>query len=303
MIRAGKLGAAIVVAAIAAINASNADAGPISSTGTAYTENFESLGWAPAGNVISGSRDDDTHSGWYESGVSNLRSRQGTASSQADTSLFVYAMNSYDKSLGSQVGLVGSSASVIRFGTQIVNATATPLSGFTLTYFGEQWRDGGNNQVEQLTFEYALNGQSLTAGDYVEVSELTFQSPIYTPGIKMLNGNVETHRTALTATIVGLNWSPGESLWLRWTDFDDPGAKANSALAIDDLVFTATAFPADPVETGSSDVTTTQASMSISEPSTGWLAGLCIAALAVVTRRAKKRAVKSKAAQRGPLSE
>jgi hypothetical protein len=298
---AGKVAAAVVVAAIAWVNATNVDAGPISYTGTAYTENFESLGWAPAGAVISAWRDDDTLPGWYASGVSNLRSSQGGASSLADTSLFVYAINSNDKSLGSQVGLVGSSESVIRFGTQIVNDTGTPLSGFTLWYFGEQWRDGGNNQVEQLTFEYAVNAQSLTSGDYVEVPELTFLSPIYTSSLRTLDGNVDLHRTSLAATIVGLNWAPGESLWLRWTDIDDPGAKANSALAIDDLVFTATAFAEPPVNEGSSGVMTPQASMSISEPSTGWLAGLCIAALAVVSRLPKKRSVATGDVQRGPF--
>ena len=289
MIRAGKLAAAIAVAAIAGVNATNVDAGPIFYTGTAYTENFESLGW-----LKDGARtvwvDGSTVPGWYASVATYVYGSSGTGVTYSGRNLFSYRSGS-DSAFGSQNA--SSGIPFLRFGAQIVNNTGTRLSGFTLSYVGEQWHVSSEPGVQQLSFDYALDAPSLTSGNYVAVAALNFLSPFYEsaagpPGIN-LDGNLPENRVAISAQVTGLNWDPGERLWLRWTDIDDQGWDFGSGLAIDDLVFTATEFASPAVETVSAGLSTPQASMSIAEPSTGWLAGLCIAALAVVTRRPGKR--------------
>lgn len=294
MISAGKLASALGAFATCL----SAYASPILYTGGNYSENFDSLPWVPSNTVIAAWVDDSILPGWYASGAYYLRGSNGYPTSQANTAVFSYSSTRVDNAFGTQNGFAWAANVALRFGVQLINDTGTPLSRFTLSYFGEQWRDGGNNQVEQLSFDYAVNAQSLTSGNYVGVGDLSFQSPIYSPNIAALDGNLSANRMALTAAIADINWAPGESLWLRWTDVDDPGSHSNSALAIDDLVFTASAFVASPVETALAGVVTPPGPLSISEPSTGWLTGLCIAALAIVTRCPKKHSAKTEAVAR-----
>jgi hypothetical protein len=191
----------------------------------------------------------------------------------------------------------------LRYGVRIVNNTSRLLSAFTLSYVGEQWRNAGSGLAEQLSFDYALDALSLTSGDYAAVPELNFASPIVNATLPLggieLDGNLPENRTPLSARINGIDWLPGHSLWLRWTDVEDRVWWGGSALAIDDLTFTADS-PAPPANMESAGVMTPQEPMSISEPSTAWLGGLCIAALVFVTRRPPQRRVHAQIAQRRP---
>jgi hypothetical protein len=58
-----------------------------------------------------------------------------------------------------------------------------------------------------------------------------------------LNGNDPANQVAVGGvdgfTVSGFNWTPGQTLWIRWSDVNDPGN--DDALAIDNLVFSATA--------------------------------------------------------------
>ncbi len=44
------------------------------------------------------------------------------------------------------------------------------------------------------------------------------------------------------------NWDPGQSLWLRWVDVDDPRPFPDAAIAIDDFAFSATPPIPEPSE-------------------------------------------------------
>lgn len=67
----------------------------------------------------------------------------------------------------------------------------------------------------------------------------------------------------VSATITGVNWAPGETLFIRWNDFDDVGTDAG--IAIDNLTMIAT----------------------VPEPSCGLLLGLGVAALALLHRKSR----------------
>ena len=64
----------------------------------------------------------------------------------------------------------------------------------------------------------------------------------------------------MSATITGINWAPGDTLFIRWNDTDDTGTDAG--IAIDNLSMIAT----------------------VPEPSGGLLIGLGFAALALRRR-------------------
>src|SRR6478736_1091339 len=130
-----------------------------------------------------------------------------------------------DRALGS----LASGSTISRFGATLTNSTGLPITEFTLTYTGEQWRGGTGTNV--LAFEYALDATDINTGTFVAAPALNFTAPNATPGA--LVGNNAPNRTAVSATITGLNWAPGQTLVLRWTDVNDGGN--DDGLAIDDL--------------------------------------------------------------------
>jgi hypothetical protein len=146
-------------------------------------------------------------------------------------------------------------------GLQLINNTGAPLTSFTLSFIGEQWRRAGNNSGNQTTddkldFQYSLNPlatiSSLNAL-YTDVNSLDFISPQQTGAGGTIDGNAAANRTALSATINNIVWAPGARLWLRWVDTNYPGpdpsasaTRADNGLGIDDLTFSARAIVPEP---------------------------------------------------------
>ncbi len=131
------------------------------------------------------------------------------------------------------------------------NDTDSTLTEFTLSYYGEQWRDSGNAAQHSLVFDYGINAPNIqdaiggnpTLGTYVPVPELNFTGPFANKNgdgtsTNLLGTDAAGGRVAIgPVTVTGLNWQPGDTLWIRWKDANDPGD--DHGLAIDDLVFSA----------------------------------------------------------------
>ncbi|MBP6863680.1 MAG: immunoglobulin domain-containing protein [Candidatus Didemnitutus sp.] len=140
-----------------------------------------------------------------------------------------------DRALGS----VGSGSTRSRFGMILNNNTGQTLTEFTVTYVGEQWREGNSN-ANTLAFSYAVDGTDLNTGTFVSVAALNFTAPVNNPVDTtgaVLDGNAAANRSTVSATVTGLVWPAGTRLVLRWTDADD--INNDDGLAIDDFVFTA----------------------------------------------------------------
>ena len=142
-----------------------------------------------------------------------------------------------DRALGS----LSSGSTVSRFGAVLTNGTGRTITEFTLSYTGEQWRRG-TAAANTLAFEYALGGSDINNGAFVAAPALSFTAPV-TTGSGALNGNLAANRTAVSATVTGLTWAPGQTLVLRWTDVDDSGG--DDGLAVDDLSFSTPVGPGD----------------------------------------------------------
>lgn len=130
------------------------------------------------------------------------------------------------------------------FGVAFTNDTGVTLNEFTLTYWGEQWRNSGDAAQHSLLFEYGLNAPNIhdanppdpPLGTFVPVAALNFTGPL--SGGTAAGNLGDANRVEIApVTITGLNWQPGDTLWLRWKDANDAGA--DHGLAIDDLVFSA----------------------------------------------------------------
>jgi hypothetical protein len=145
------------------------------------------------------------------------------------------------------------------YGARITNNTGYKLTQFTLSYTGEQWRDGGTpttgSVAQTNTFAYKLTSGAAAIQDagFTAVPALNFTSPSFgattqdTSNTVATNqndrdGNSAANRTVIgPVTVSGLEWLPGQDLWLRWTDLNDTGN--DHGLAIDDLVFNAVPEP------------------------------------------------------------
>ena len=115
------------------------------SAGSPYTQNFDSLG-----SVSNAWTDSSTLPGWYASqsigGPTVAGYRAGTGSSTAGAlwSFGVAGVNPVtDRALGSVAsGTPGNFA----YGVRFQNDTAQAITNITISYTGEQWRNGGKRQ-------------------------------------------------------------------------------------------------------------------------------------------------------------
>lgn len=193
-----------------------------------YFQNFDTLASSGSGHTL-------LPTGWviHESGANaDGKYTAGTGSSNVGDTYSFGGSGSTERALG---GL--RSANLIpMFGAQFRNDTGQVITAFTLSYWGEQWRLGAAGRQDWLWFAYSLDATSLEDGSWVRVPELDFGSPSTTGSVGARNGNDPTYRTYLSHTIEGLQIAPGQTWWIRWADYDAPGA--DDGLAVDDLVMT-----------------------------------------------------------------
>ncbi|HEY9817955.1 MAG TPA: lamin tail domain-containing protein [Candidatus Obscuribacterales bacterium] len=129
------------------------------------------------------------------------------------------------------------SATVIpTFGASFTNTTDSTITGFDISYVGELWRLGTPGREDRLDFQYSLDASSLDTGSWVDVDELDFTTPNTTGLSGARDGNAAENQANLNGLISSLEIAPGETFWIRWTDFAVPGA--NDGLAVDDFSLT-----------------------------------------------------------------
>ncbi len=230
--------------------------------GTTYTQNFDSLANSPTNTNISWT-DNSTLPGWYEEKGNNPDSyRAGDGSSNAGHIWSYGANDSTERALGA---LASNGTGTVYFGVRFRNNhTSWVLTSFTVSYTMEQWRSG-KTSAETTFFEYKVsttdtdvNGVGYTgnsSGDLVTVN---------LSGSGAVNGNDAANQTAISFTVTGITWNPGEDLWLRWRDPNDTGN--DHGMAIDDFTFSA-----------------------VPEPTTFALVGLGMGGATLVARRLRRR--------------
>jgi hypothetical protein len=129
-------------------------------------------------------------------------------------------------------------------GAMFTNNTGAIIGVLDIGCTGEQWRLGATNRVDRIDFQYSLDATSLNTGTWVDVNALDFTAPVQSPVVGTLDGNAAPNRTLLSSSISTLSIAPGSTFWIRWTNFDAPGA--DDGLAVDDFSLTANA-PGTPV--------------------------------------------------------
>jgi len=221
-----------------------------------YTQDFNTL--ALSGTAIPWN-DNATLPGWYMRRMddpnvvlANLYTAN-TGSSNAGAAYSYGSVDSTDRALGS---IASGSVEHLAYGVRIRNNTSMTLNQFTLSFTGEQWRNGGNATAQKLTFSYNIGGSNIGADlqngpgtvnyvadpNFTTFSGLDFTSPTVGTTATALDGNAAANRTLITNTVTGINWTPGQDLWVRWVDLNDVGN--DHGLALDDMSFSAVPEPA-----------------------------------------------------------
>jgi hypothetical protein len=116
---------------------------------------------------------------------------------------FLYgATGSNERALGS----FSSGSMTSQYGVAIVNNSGSTINNFTLSYRGEQWKNGrsGTAVTNKLTFDYSTTASSLSAASgFTSVTALDFTAPQggTTGSDVTLDGNDAANQQAITSTV------------------------------------------------------------------------------------------------------
>lgn len=247
------------------------------STGLSYSQNFDSLASSTTTTTVPWA-DNATLPGWYASrsvmssstayGPFAYTSYRVSGGENNSGWIYSYGTNGVnpitDRALGS---IASGSTSTNAFGIRFQNDTTDVLGSITISYTGEEWRQGGNVNAQKLTFSYSVSStpfsspiEPLDGPAWTQFSALNFVSP--TVGTNsttnwVLDGNDAANRTAFANIVLtGVALNPGEEIFLRWYDINDSGN--DHGLGIDDFSASFSVVP---------------------EPSSAALAGLAILTL------------------------
>lgn len=222
---------------------------PLASPAATYSQSFNTL--SSAASAIGPWANDSTLVGWslfISTGASptTLASNNGNTSSGSFISLG--ANGSSDRALGG----LGSSGTY--FGSPaagnvagyialaLENTSQVAFDSFTLSFRGEQWRNGGNASAQTMVFEYGFGATFASVSAWTQPGGLfNFTSPTVGTLGATLDGNASANSAIGLGGTQAVTWAPGQTLWLRWIERNDPGN--DHALAIDDLAFSVTAVP------------------------------------------------------------
>lgn len=195
----------------------------ITSTATAYTQNFNTL--------ITSGTSSTLPAGWklLETGTNANTTLAADAGSSSTGNTYSYGTGTAtDRAFGG----LRSGSLIPSIGVQIRNSTGSTITSLTISYTGEEWRCGTTGRADQLDFQYSLNATSLSTGTWTDHNALDFASPSTTStGAK--DGNAAANRTAKSTIITGLSIANNAIFWLRWNDLDASGA--DDGLSVDDF--------------------------------------------------------------------
>ena len=208
-----------------------------SGTGT-YTQTFDSLLNTGTANAWA---DDSTITGWYAAKsvvptpVTTYRAETGSGTTGALYSFGSAA--SSDRALGT---LASGTPGNFAFGVLFQNTSGSNLSLDAFSFFGEQWRNGGNATAQTMSLTYMISSSPITAFDasapaptgWTALSLFNFTSPVATATAAALDGNLAANRTLKTGTL-GITLPASQYIAFRWFDANDAGN--DHGLSLDDL--------------------------------------------------------------------
>lgn len=211
-----------------------------------YEQNFDSLtenAKFPDTKTPNFQADFDPMAGWQLAKIEG--NEKSVVTLNVDTGTLGYgALYSYgheggaDRSLGS----ISTASISTAFGLALVNSTNKTLKKVTVAFDAEIWRNP-TREPTALVFAYGFSGAQINSENYLSSTdmipneELNVLGPVTGRDALPVDGKADFNRVKVKGSIDNLQWKPGETLFLRWSNLDGPGS--GSGTAVDNLVILA----------------------------------------------------------------
>ena len=206
----------------------------LTTLGSAYTQNFDTLS-NTAGSTTNGL----TITGWFmtETGGGARDNEQYAVDTGGSATGDTYSYGIAGDT-NRALGQLRSGTLIPTFGACFTNNTGATIGALDFNYFGEQWRIGNTAAArdDRMDFQYSQDATSLTTGTWTDHNALDFTNPIKTNATPTLDGNLAANRSSRVATIGSLSIANGATFWIRWSDLDASGS--DDGLAVDDFNLT-----------------------------------------------------------------
>jgi hypothetical protein len=173
------------------------------------------------------------------------------------------------------MGVLASSSMLGAFGVTLENTTGVNLYTATVSFDGEQWRNGGSGASNQLKMQYNLGAANILSGTWTDVPAAYFNSPVVSTTAGAVDGNANA--VPITATfILNGSWAPGQTLNIRWVDTNEAGN--DDGIGIDNFSFSAAPASAPTLQ----DSTLTFTSVFTTSMTANWINGNGIGRIVVI---------------------
>lgn len=234
--------------AVLAFGASAQAAIVLTTVGGTVNENFDAMGTTTVGGVFSnvigtqavvpGITFDGTKIAGTGASATGLNADAGAGNSGG---IYNYgAAADADRALGA----VASGSNTMAFGVQVINNTGSDLASISVRFTQENWRSS-TSSVNTFAFGWSTSGTAatyLTDTGFTSEALLDLVGPAAVTTNGALNGNDPLNQAARSATLTfATPLANGQSVFLRWSDFNDIGNDAG--LAIDNFSVTSEAVP------------------------------------------------------------
>ncbi|MCD8483272.1 MAG: fibronectin type III domain-containing protein [Verrucomicrobia bacterium] len=221
---------------------------PYAGSGQVHVETFnwttggtqQNLTWQQNVERQSWAREGTSQIGWYASFTNPPTSfaiTNGTANNGGGMlSNFFFTSTEENRSLG---GRPTGGAGPLILALRLRNEGSTTLTEFTISYALAVTQQRNAAVSNTATFAYRLGGTER------KLATAVFTAPgasfnATTPLVQVsanVNGSLPANRgTVVEQTISGIEWEPGQDLWLRWTV---PNVAEGPNVGLDDVVFVA----------------------------------------------------------------
>lgn len=218
----------------------------VGSTAFVYGESFDTLTTSTSATAWA---NDVTLPGWslfVSTGGAAATYAADNGGSNAGTFRSYGSTGSSDRALGGAAsggtyfGSPPSGAIAGWIAVAFSNDTGSALTGFTLGFDGEQWRNGGNTSAQPMILEYGYGSTFASVTWTAPGGSFDWTSPVVGSSPAGIDGN-SAGKVAGVGGTVTTAWAAGDTLWIRWTERNDIGN--DHGLAIDNLTLSVSAVP------------------------------------------------------------
>ena len=234
----------VALSALAITATASAQVVSYSTSGSSYTQNFNSL--STSTNNAQTWTQGETLAGWYatSSGAGDFANYTPSWQTGISAGVLYHARSTEESSRSFLGARTTSGIGNATIGLALQNSTGATVESFNLSFIASQFYK--TTAAQQLRVSFSTDATSLTSGTWTSISSLTYTAPYTTGNAAVTTSEELASRQTLSIASQSLNWGAGETMWIKWDSLRDLSGSYTGAagvLAINDVSFSATAIP------------------------------------------------------------